>query len=228
MMQPSARAWRQWVAAATAGRRKTRELLYPVAHLPLKIHLGHRPPRTWMLFTKEVIAAPWLRSGDVPDDAAFLTRPGFPTEATRDLLAALAARWNRPLRFVGDLRPLDLSIYFAWRRGYPGTRGARDLPVRYCGIDDTWLDLCARSFKRGYRLESVLLPMGRFERTHLAVVETLLPELERLVGPRSLDLLRSGWTLHQEGASNPKLYRQGFTAALRRHLLAAGERRGTS
>lgn len=88
-------------------------------------------------------------------------------------------------------------------------------------INDQWLKLCERSFRPEFSLEKVCIPMEPVERQHLDIIEKLLgaDDLQDLVGPRCLAMLKSGLKLEVEGASNPSIYKRDFPRRLREHLL---------
>ena len=118
----------------------------------------------------------WSSVTQFPDDLAVFCRGGFPSPSRASFeLLTHHARWaRRPIFFVGDLDPLDLTIFAALLSGgadlrpSPGT-----VPIRYLG-----------------------------EREHLVVVKRVLPTLDQLIGPECLALLESGRKLELEGAGH--------------------------
>jgi hypothetical protein len=122
-----------------------------------------------------------------------------------------------PTYFIGDLDPQDLTTYLTLacsdRDGFA--------LVKYLGVDAGWQQLCHRYATERCRTMHAGLPtieMGEFEREHLDGLLRLPFDWESLVGPEALKLLRSGYKLEIEGASNPAFYRRGFSKELRRHL----------
>ena len=60
--------------------------------------------------------------------------------------------------------------------------------------------------------------MERQEKKLFEVARELVPDLEELLGPRSLAILDGGNTLHIEAAAAPDFYRREFSAQLLKHL----------
>jgi hypothetical protein len=93
----------------------------------------------------------------------------------------------------------------------------------YGGIDDVWLAAMERTLKRGRRLDSISIPLMKHERTLLKRLDRAL-DLERIVGPRSAALLRSGFKIELEGATNPHLYSDRHGRWIFEHLAARAEK----
>jgi hypothetical protein len=199
-------AWRRFRARAlrTAYGREDACLDLPPA--PLSIRIGPKKPKRLLYVTKES----FVHFTSFPDDVAVFNQSRFPSPATCELLVQLS-RWARkPIWFVGDLDPLDLTKFWSIRNL---------VPIRYLGIDDRWLQLCRKHLQIQPGLNAITIKMGDTEREHFEVVKQLLPSLDRLIGPGCLDLLESGRKLELEGAGSPGLYKPGFTRALARLLL---------
>ena len=120
--------------------------------------------------------------------------------------------------------------------------------VRYVGIDDAWLAECqahtrpTHSTPRnptpeagGQRPEAVGDWCGIVRRTGhnwawaemeatptamkgLAWLESTGLDWDSIVGPTCMAMLRSGWTLELEGATNPHIYTEDFTRRLSKRL----------
>jgi hypothetical protein len=130
--------------------------------------------------------------------------------------------------FVGDLDPLDLTVFLAYSGNAELLRPtARRLPLRleWTGVNDRWLNLCERNFRPQYSRKHVTIKMTPTESEHQEVIENILAgrDLDSFVGPHSAALLRSGYKLEVEGASNPAFYKKPFVEQLRG--LLAGKNR---
>jgi len=89
--------------------------------------------------------------------------------------------------------------------------------LQYGGVDDAWLAAMSRSFKGRCRLESLRIHLARPEVTLLKRLDKAI-DLERLVGPESCSMLRSGYKIEIEGAINPAFYRPSHLRWIFRHL----------
>lgn len=145
----------------------------------------------------------------------FLCRYGVPSRSTLRTARWFSTKLGLPLQFVGELHPVDLLAFAAYRR----------VPMHWGGIDDAWLSLCEGSLKPRYALDSVCIPMSASEKAQLQVLERRLPKLEGIIGRHSAELLRSGRILAMEGASNPDLYKRGFREQLLEHLMRRSKSR---
>ncbi len=85
------------------------------------------------------------------------------------------ARMRGPAFFIGDLDPMDLTVFAALRSGEPGfrTAGRMRLDVRYVGIDDAWLRLYRKSARKGLARDYGALVMPSIEKEHLCIVREL-------------------------------------------------------
>ncbi|MHB1846508.1 MAG: hypothetical protein ACYCWW_16930 [Deltaproteobacteria bacterium] len=163
---------------------------------------------------------------------ATLVRYGLPTTMAIEMLSSTLKKWCLHAEFVGDLDPLDLTIFASYYCGDSNLTQPQKaaLPMRYLGIDDQWLEICEQNLRAAYRpagISAISFEMSPAERRHFEIVEELLGgQLEKWVGPRCVSLLRSGQKVELEGASNPAFYRKGFRVKLLMHLL--GKRRPAS
>jgi hypothetical protein len=188
---------------------------------PIQVYVPQGPPRALLFFTKPFLYRLWMEQGEVPPHLFAIIRYGIPTLAYWKLIKDTATRLRLPLCFVGDLDPLDLTAFVALRCGDPDLKAPhrRALPITFGGIDDRWLELCERGLLPARKGALPLIRMSEIEQEHRDVLFSLAPWLEEQIGPRCAELLRSGLKLELEGASNPDLYRQGFTRTLLKHLL---------
>ena len=104
--------------------------------------------------------------------------------------------------FVGDLDPFAIVQYVETRRALSSPKGP---PFLYGGINDAWLEAIRRSLKPQARFERIRIALSQSEKTLLAQIDRAL-DLERLVGRRSSEILRGGYKIELEGATNPRLY----------------------
>jgi hypothetical protein len=191
-----------------------------------QVFFGDASLRTLLLFAKPSLLNGWLRMKDgLPAGVAAIVSFAMPTSIGLRWTKGLASHWQVPVNFIGDLDPFDLTLFAAHRCQDADLRKPRKIiwPITYKGIDDRWLELCDRNFRPGWTLKKVCIKMRPVEREHFAIVERALgkSDLESLVGPRCLAILRSGAKLELEGASNPVFYRRGFSRSLRDYLVGA-------
>jgi hypothetical protein len=124
--------------------------------------------------------------------------------------------------FVGDMDPFSVVEYIETRRMLLASNGPTLL---YGGLDDAWLAAIERSLKRGVRLTRVRIRLSRRETGLLRRIEGAI-DLELLVGPRACSMLRSGYKIELEGATNPALYRKGHGRWVFRYLRSMVRRVG--
>jgi hypothetical protein len=178
-------------------------------------HVGLRLPRKSSL----VIVTPkshWLDWWEADGSLSGVTvvassRPAEPRGlAVLELVAGRA-----PALFVGDLDPHHL-VQFVETRRLMATRG---LAIAFGGLSDAWWPAMERGIRGGFTLERLRIRLDRSERTLLARIERAL-DLDDLVGPRAAALLRSGYKIEIEAATNPALYARGHGRRVVRLLRA--------
>ncbi|HLL54290.1 MAG TPA: hypothetical protein VK447_12120 [Myxococcaceae bacterium] len=190
----------------------------------LKVFQGGPKPRRLFYFTQPDWCINWLNERRFPERWHVLSRLYEPTESFLETVRRYAA-WSRlPLLFVGDLDPHNLFVFALLRYGNTEFKSRRRdaIPVRYLGIDDRWIQLCADQLKRGEEL--VTLRLKQHEEETLRVVKEVLPDLPELVGPRSYELLDTGRLFPFGAATNPLFYKRGFHDRLIEHLDTAPAR----
>ena len=64
-----------------------------------------------------------------------------------------------------------------------------------------------------------MVPSTPFEQSLLRWLEDRDVDWDAVIGTEAMTLLRSGWKLELEGASNPAIYDADFPGALRAYLL---------
>jgi hypothetical protein len=193
---------------------------------PLEFYAATSRAIRGFFFTKNWLPRMWLRSDVFPPQTDAVVHHGMPSRRQCDLLRAHAKKSGVAMRFVGDLDPLDLSVFVALQAGGAPlrTRLAPPVPVIYAGIDDSWLALCEHRI-RDREIRTVLIPQNQTERKLLSELERSGVDIETLVGPRCATLLRDGLKLEIEGASNAAFYGKDFMAHLLHRLLRPPPRR---
>jgi len=217
-----ARTWRGFRAHALRSPVADRyEPLRAETWSSVKLYVPKNAPRFSLFFTRRYLCQLWVESGDFPERLFAMVRYGLPTRAYFELIKLVADRARRPLGFVGDLDPFDLTTFLALRSGDPDLRrpAHRALELSYRGIDDRWLELCERHLLPRWKGALPLIKMSSLEQEHAELIIRLAPWLLELTGPRCAGLLRSGMKLELEGASNPAFYGNGFPKRLLAHLL---------
>lgn len=174
---------------------------------PLESYVWTARPRRIFFFTKVWLPRMWLRSDCYPERTDAIVHYGMPSRRQCELLRAHARATSLPLRFVGDLDPLDLAVFRSLRSGGAPlrARAAPALPVAYAGIDDEWVEICERRLG-GRPLATVCIRQDATEKKLLAQLVRGGIDLAALVGPRCAALLLSGLKLEIEGASNAAIY----------------------
>lgn len=201
---------RLWRLALKLERKWGRyESLLTDAWSQLHIYMGQSSPRVLLYCTKNGLLQRWLLDDAFPETWIGLARYGLPTPQYLEEIRLHTARYRLPLMFVGDLDPLDLTIFSILRKA---------MPAHYLGIDDSWVALADAHRRGGKSVQSCMFLMGDQEREHWSIARRLLPDLEQLIGPRCLSFLESGAKLEIEGVCETGTYGKKFPALLARHL----------
>lgn len=145
----------------------------------------------------------------------------------------LAQKTSTTVRFVGDLDPLDLTVYLCLAFGGVEhlARETMGVAAEYAGIDDGWLANAEADLRPHWRRPARVrypgaIKMTDFERDGIAWLFECFEGWEHVIGPRCVELLTSGWKIELEGISNPALFRtRFFRPALERHFLRVPESR---
>jgi hypothetical protein len=198
--------------------------VWPPSWPPATYHLSSTRPKRLLYFTKDFLLKQWLQQGPLPGGLAAVVRPGLCTPNYCAWLRREAAAVKLPVLFIGDCDPYDLTVFLSLQRGSDDLVKAGDtaVPVRFLGVDDRWLALCAAAFSPpeggNPDFKLVLNEMTPIERHHLEVLLKVAPEIERLVGPRCMQILLAGRKLELEGACSRSLYAAGFCQKLLHHV----------
>lgn len=162
----------------------------------------------------------WLQTGQVPADVGLVYAPHAADPRVLPLLGgALPPRV--PVVFVGDLDPLAIVHYLQLRRVAPFRRR-----LRYGGLDSSWLDAVGKMLRRPLTPDRLRIRLSTEEIHVLALLEGVVP-LQKLIGAPAVALLRSGFKVELEGATNPELFRRKrYTWAFRLVRRAAAVDRG--
>ena len=109
-----------------------------------------------------------------------------------------------PAVFVGDMDPVGIAQYLAVRRMLRARRGPT---LRFGGINDEWLAAIRRARRRSLLPEEGL--RIRMERDEVRLWRRLEEDtdVEEMIGPEGCRILRSGYKLELEAASNPGILR---------------------
>ena len=79
---------------------------------------------------------------------------------------------------------------------------------------------CERNLKKGQRLEAPMFRMCDREKRHFDILDSMV-DVAALIGERSRDLLRAGWKLELEGATNALLFKKGHLSSFLKVILGA-------
>jgi hypothetical protein len=208
--------WRQFSEWIERSRKHEYESLIPEPFPPLQVYRGGSRPTRLLYFTKDFLCTHWMLRGEFPKHWIALVRYGLPTRSYLEEVRRRSEELSLPIFFVGDLDPLDLTVYLMLRRGdvMLSSRSRPALPVHYFGVSDRWLEMRPSS-KRELRGS---LGMERFEREHLDFLLGVLPNLRELVGDRCFELLTAGFKLELEGACNASVAGKQFPSRLLAYL----------
>src|SRR5262249_29199823 len=105
----TATEWRRFRAWASGTSYGAEDACLDAPPRPLSLTVGTKKPKRLLYFTKESFFRVWSSEAPLPDDLAVFRQGGLPSRASCDLLAHLARYAGRPIFFVGDLDPLDLT-----------------------------------------------------------------------------------------------------------------------
>jgi hypothetical protein len=197
---------------------------WPPSWPPATYHLSAPKPKRLLFFTKDFLLKQWLQAGPLPGGLAAVVRSGLATANYCAFLKREARTLGLPVLFIGDCDPYDLTVYLSLLRGGDdlAKNDASAVPVHFLGIDDRWLALCANAFSPpeggSDDFKLVMGEMSPVERRHLDALLKLAPEVERLVGPRCMQILAAGRKLELEGACSRSLYAEGFCQKLLHHV----------
>ena len=175
-------------------------------------------PPDWthlVICTKDSCVRWWSEQGAGPADIA-VASTGFPNDPRVTAVLRPLASQAAAATFVGDMDPHSIVQYVETMRAL-STRTAPLLS--YGGIDDAWLAAMDRAQKARARRLNVQIRLSTEERTLLDDVERAI-ELEDLIGPRGAAMLRSGYKVELEGATNPAIYPPSHRRWVFRHLRA--------
>jgi len=206
------RHFREWMERS---RKREYESLIPEPFPPMQVYLGGGRPRRLLYFTKDFLCRHWMLHGQFPKHWIALVRYGVPTSSYLEEVRHRSEELALPISFVGDLDPLDLTVYAMLRRGSADLRPkGRALAVSYFGVSDRWPEM--RRFPKS-EIKGTL-GMERLEREHLKFLLGVLPNLRELVGDRCFELLEEGFKLELEGACNVSVAGRHFPSKLLAYL----------
>ena len=211
-----AEEWQRAISFAWDGRQRSQV----PGPWPLEVYAAPKKALRCFFFTKNYLLRLWLRADLFPENTDALVSYGVPSARVCDIVREHARHVRRPIQFIGDLDPLDLAAYVALGAGGTPLRRSRrrPVPVQYAGIDDRWLDVCERHARQP-PVATYTIRLSTRERDQLDALERVGLDLEATVGPRCAAILRTGYKLEIEGATNPAIYRSGLHRDLRSFLL---------
>jgi hypothetical protein len=181
----------------------------------LHVVLSPRPAGR-VLFVTKLQGLLGLDLDEAVSHVTILTRYGVPS---RGYIACLARAFSRgPIEFVGDLDPLDLTVFLSLASRLRAFRKV----VRYVGVDSQWIERCRRYAKGSGSLP--LIRMSGFEVAHWALLKATDVAWERIVGFQAFEVLNQGFKLELEGATNPNIYSATLSAELTEVLFASRPR----
>jgi hypothetical protein len=128
-------------------------------------------------------------------------------------LYSLAAP-DRPVVFIGDMDPVAVAQYLAARAMLRQTNGSELL---YGGMNDSWLDAVRSSTRRNLPPRALCIRLDHAEMRLWRRLEAAA-NVEQLLGPKACGLLRSGYKLELEAASNPAILKPGHKRWVFRYL----------
>ena len=190
----------------------------------LDVYFGGRRARRLFFFTRDYFCREWLLGNQPPRDWNALVRHSIPSEHYIASVHRHARALRLPVLFVGELAADALATFLTLRLGSPDLelRHGAGLPVRYLGVDDRWLALAEAHLAPGRSIDGLTSSLlGEYEAEQVDLLCELIPDLEKLLGPRSFRLLRSHRSLGLEPLYDSSFYVAGYPEKLRRHLRTA-------
>ncbi len=125
--------------------------------------------------------------------------PWLPSRQAVEVVSTYARKANVPVAFFGDLDPQGLHTFAALRAGGREEllRSSRArLRVRWIGLDTTWLGWFDRRFREP---RSFTITMTRVDREYWALLQHLVPDARRVIGPRASALMDGGAKVEVDG-----------------------------
>lgn len=216
-MSAARKRWKEFRDRVENKGLQTYESLMPFPY-PMKLWFGAGRPTRLFYITKSALTNYLGRQSLFPEHWLVIERYSIPTLEAIATLHLLVKGFRRPLVFVGDLRPIDLTVYALLQRGVSdfSSTVTRPLPIIYAGLDDRWLALSDEFRQRGNVMPESRI--GDLEREHVDLLAALVPDLPALVGGRSWGLLKSGRDVMLEMTYNVGGYRKGYLEHLIAHL----------
>jgi hypothetical protein len=117
------------------------------------------------------------------------------------VLEALSRRASAVV-FVGDMDPYSIVQYVETRSMLAEASVGS---LVHGGVDSAWLDAIERALNDGRRFGSLRIRLARHERTLLRKLDGAV-DLDGLLGHRGSSMLRDGYKIEIEGATNPSIY----------------------
>lgn len=167
-----------------------------------------RLPAKPSLVVLSVKSAPlaWWWAGPLPPDIGLIYLP-FPADPRGSMVIRRMLPRDIPVVFVGDLDPPSIVQYVATRRGLPAAMRKR---LRFGGVDSAWLERMQPALRRKLTFARIRILLSASEKRLLRHIEEAT-NLEAFVGNSAAAMLRSGYKLELEGATNPSLFRDAGT-----------------
>jgi len=136
------------------------------------------------------------------DDSDVFGRYGMPAVQHIDLMTMWLSGSSRPVRFIGDLDPLDFGVFLAVR-----------LALGDAGIDVQWAyprDIAINQLSNAGMLGSFTIALNDTETTQMWELLSLSFDWSDVIGPQSIQLLASGRKLELEALlCNPDQFPDG-------------------
>ncbi len=149
------------------------------------VHPASKPAARTLYTTKPRVFSAMAHRAAGLDRWGMIGRYGLPTAS--DVPIIDQAGGGAGLWFLGDLDPPDLLV-FAWLRDrLPAGR------IAWLGLNDDWLSGLKPSVP-----EALAIPLSPSEVDAMRLVESLIPDMEQLVGARCSGLLARGRKLELE------------------------------
>jgi hypothetical protein len=183
------------------------EALWSVNGSPIYGYVGKQPCVCSLIVAKDWVFRYWTENHHIPNDFTIFMSP-FPAETkVQETFAGAVSRSGSTALFLSDLDPMGVLQRSLCNHPVSNT-GGDTVGVCSGGIDDIWLELIEVYLNQD-SINPILIPLSPAEHQLLAAITDCI-DVASIVGERGFRIMSSGSKIELEGATNLKLYREGY------------------